>query len=56
MTHALIRVYAKVRDHLDAYAITGHLVPDLMTNPRWIPELEAEALPLNASSSRRNGW
>ncbi|MFF4831153.1 ADP-ribosylglycohydrolase family protein [Streptomyces sp. NPDC001315] len=46
MTHALIRVYATVRDHLDAYAIAEHLVPDLMTNPRWIPELEAEALPL----------
>ncbi|MFF4584560.1 ADP-ribosylglycohydrolase family protein [Streptomyces sp. NPDC001388] len=47
MTHALIRVYARVRDHLDAYAITDHLVPDLMTTPRWIPELEAEALPLH---------
>ncbi|WP_030596479.1 ADP-ribosylglycohydrolase family protein [Streptomyces fulvoviolaceus] len=46
MTHALIRVYARVRDHLDAYAIADHLVPDLMTTPRWIPELEAEALPL----------
>ncbi|MFJ7072593.1 ADP-ribosylglycohydrolase family protein [Streptomyces sp. NPDC098781] len=46
MTHALIRVYAQVRDHLDAYAIADHLVPDLMTNPRWIPELESEALPL----------
>ncbi|WP_307674101.1 ADP-ribosylglycohydrolase family protein [Streptomyces sp. V4I2] len=46
MTHALVRVYAQVRDHLDAYAIADHLVPDLMTNPRWIPELEAEALPL----------
>ncbi|MFI6149788.1 ADP-ribosylglycohydrolase family protein [Streptomyces sp. NPDC051109] len=46
MTHALVRVYAAVRDHLDAYAIADHLVPDLMTNPRWIPELEAEALPL----------
>jgi ADP-ribosylglycohydrolase len=46
MTHALIRVYDRVRDHLDAYAIADHLVPDLMTNPRWIPELEAEALPL----------
>ncbi|MEU9169444.1 ADP-ribosylglycohydrolase family protein [Streptomyces sp. NPDC048420] len=46
MTHALIRVYDQVRDHLDAYAIADHLVPDLMTNPRWIPELEAEALPL----------
>lgn len=46
MTHALVRVYEAVRDHLDAYAIAEHLVPDLMTNPRWIPELEAEALPL----------
>ncbi|MDN3269371.1 ADP-ribosylglycohydrolase family protein [Streptomyces sp. MA15] len=47
MTHALVRVYARVRDHLDAYAIAEHLVPDLMTNPRWIPELEAEAIPLH---------
>ncbi|MEU1512726.1 ADP-ribosylglycohydrolase family protein [Streptomyces sp. NPDC005811] len=47
MTHALIRVYDRVRDHLDAYAITDHLVPDLMTTPRWIPELETEALPLH---------
>ncbi|MFI6351801.1 ADP-ribosylglycohydrolase family protein [Streptomyces sp. NPDC050743] len=47
MTHALIRVYARVRDHLDAYAIADHLVPDLMTNPRWIPELETETLPLH---------
>ncbi|MFF7542341.1 ADP-ribosylglycohydrolase family protein [Streptomyces canus] len=46
MTHALIRVYDRVRDHLDAYAIADYLVPDLMTNPRWIPELEATALPL----------
>jgi ADP-ribosylglycohydrolase len=46
MTHALIRVYAKVRDHLDAYAVADHLVPELMGTPVWIPELEAEALPL----------
>ncbi|MEV7614380.1 ADP-ribosylglycohydrolase family protein [Streptomyces sp. NPDC089799] len=46
MTHALVRVYQAVRDHLDAYAIAEHLVPDLMGTPRWIPELEAEALPL----------
>ncbi|WP_371550222.1 ADP-ribosylglycohydrolase family protein [Streptomyces sp. NBC_00554] len=46
MTHALVRVYATVRDHLDAYAVAEHLVPDLMGNLRWIPELEAEALPL----------
>jgi len=47
MTHALVRVYAQVRDHLDAYSIADHLVPDLMQNPRWIPELEAEAIPLH---------
>ncbi|MEU0963937.1 ADP-ribosylglycohydrolase family protein [Streptomyces sp. NPDC005917] len=47
MTHALVRVYDRVRDHLSAYAIADHLVPDLMTTPRWIPELEAEALLLH---------
>ncbi|GGM88118.1 ADP-ribosylglycohydrolase family protein [Streptomyces fuscichromogenes] len=47
LTHALVRVYDRVRDHLDAYAIADHLVPDLMNTPRWIPELEAEALPLH---------
>ncbi|MBO8197970.1 ADP-ribosylglycohydrolase family protein [Streptomyces smyrnaeus] len=44
MTHALVRVYETVRDHLDAYAVADHLVPDLIGSPRWIPELEAEAL------------
>ncbi len=46
MTHALVRVYDKVRDHLDAYAVADHFVPELMSRPQWIPELEAEALPL----------
>ncbi|MFC9791020.1 ADP-ribosylglycohydrolase family protein [Streptomyces sp. NPDC127584] len=46
MTHALIRVYERVRGHLDAYAVADHLVPELMGSPVWIPELEAEALPL----------
>ncbi|WEB43124.1 ADP-ribosylglycohydrolase family protein [Streptomyces yunnanensis] len=46
MTHALVRVYETVRDHLDAYDVADHLVPDLIGTPRWIPELEAEALPL----------
>jgi ADP-ribosylglycohydrolase len=46
MTHALVRVYGKVRDHLDAYAVAEHLVPEMIGAPRWIPELEAEALPL----------
>lgn len=46
MTHALVRVYGTVRDHLDAYCVADHLVPELISTPRWIPELEAEALPL----------
>ncbi|NGO75893.1 ADP-ribosylglycohydrolase family protein [Streptomyces sp. YC504] len=44
LTHALIRVYEKVRDHLDAYAVAEHLVPELTGEPRWIPELETEAI------------
>jgi len=44
MTHALVDVYAKRRDHLDAYAIAEDLVPLLMGERRWIPELEADAL------------
>ncbi|WP_017935151.1 ADP-ribosylglycohydrolase family protein [Nocardioides sp. Iso805N] len=44
MTHALVDVYAKRRDHLDAYAIAEHLVPLLIGERRWVPELEAEAL------------
>ncbi|MEV0618647.1 ADP-ribosylglycohydrolase family protein [Nonomuraea sp. NPDC050404] len=46
MTHALIRVYEKAGRHLDAYSMAEHLVPELMGERRWIPELEAEALPL----------
>ncbi|GGW93279.1 ADP-ribosylglycohydrolase family protein [Streptomyces chryseus] len=46
MTHALVRVYDAVRDHLDAYSVAERLVPELMESPTWIPELEAEALPL----------
>ncbi|MFB9840180.1 ADP-ribosylglycohydrolase family protein [Actinoallomurus acaciae] len=46
MTHALIRVYERAGGHLDAYAAADHLVPEMMGEKRWIPELEAEALPL----------
>ncbi|SEG91247.1 ADP-ribosylglycohydrolase [Nonomuraea solani] len=46
MTHALIRVYEKAGGHLNAYSMAEHLVPELMSERRWIPELEAEALPL----------
>lgn len=44
MTHALVDVYAEVRDHLDAYAVAEHLVPLLIGEKRWVPELESEAL------------
>jgi ADP-ribosylglycohydrolase len=44
MTHALVEVYAKRRDHLDAYAIAEDLVPLLINDKRWVPELESEAL------------
>ena len=47
MTHALVEVYDRVGDHLDAYAIAEHLVPLLIDERRWIPELEAEALLLH---------
>ncbi|RSN10531.1 hypothetical protein DMB42_16690 [Nonomuraea sp. WAC 01424] len=46
MTHALIRVYEKTGGHLGAYAMADHLVPELMGQRQWIPELEADALPL----------
>ncbi|GAB2955666.1 ADP-ribosylglycohydrolase family protein [Nonomuraea fastidiosa] len=46
MTHALIRVYEKAGRHLDAYAVAEYLVPELIGEKRWIPELEDEALPL----------
>ncbi len=44
MTTALVEVYDTVRDHLDAYAVAEHLVPLLMGERRWIPELETEAI------------
>ena len=47
MTLALIDVYAAVGDHLDAYTIAEHLVPLLIGERRWIPELEDEALLLH---------
>jgi ADP-ribosylglycohydrolase len=47
MTTALVDVYDTVRDHLDAHAIAEHLVPLLIGDKRWIPELESEALLLH---------
>ena len=47
MTQALIEVYAERREHLDAYAIADGLVPRLMSDVKWIPELERETVILN---------
>lgn len=44
MTHALVSVYASRRRHLDAYAMAGDLVPLLIGEQVWVPELEAHAL------------
>lgn len=47
MTQALIEVYAERREHLDAYAVADGLVPRLMGDVKWIPELERETVLLN---------
>lgn len=47
MTTALVEVYDHVRDHLDAHAIADHLVPLLIGERRWIPELETETILLH---------
>lgn len=44
MTRALVEVYAKRRDHIDAYAVAEDLVPLMIGEPTWIPELETTAL------------
>lgn len=47
MTQALVEVYAKRGDHLDAYAVAEDLVPLLIQGKRWVPELETDALLLH---------
>ncbi|GAB2917200.1 ADP-ribosylglycohydrolase family protein [Micromonospora polyrhachis] len=44
MTHALVRAYARKRDHLDAYDVVELLVPDLIERVVYIPDLEREGL------------
>ncbi|CAL8977900.1 hypothetical protein CELL_02690 [Cellulomonas sp. T2.31MG-18] len=44
MTRALVEVYARRRDHLDAYAVAEELVPLMIGEPRWVPELQDTAL------------
>jgi ADP-ribosylglycohydrolase len=47
MTQALVQVYAKRRDHLDACAVAEDLVPLLIGQTRWIPELEQDTILLH---------
>lgn len=46
MTRLLVEVYAKRQSHLDAYSVAEDLVPLMIGEPRWIPELESTALVL----------
>jgi ADP-ribosylglycohydrolase len=46
MTHLLVGVYAEKQGHLDAYDVADLLVPKMIGERVWVPELEAEALPL----------
>jgi ADP-ribosylglycohydrolase len=44
MTRALVNVYSAKRDHLDAFDIESRLVPQLIEEKVWIPELGREDL------------
>lgn len=44
MVRALVAVYAEKRAHLDAYDVAALLVPRLIGEKVWIPELEAETV------------
>jgi ADP-ribosylglycohydrolase len=42
MTLALVAVYERKRRHLNAYDVADELVPILLHEPRWIPDLERD--------------
>jgi ADP-ribosylglycohydrolase len=44
MTRVLVKAYASKRDHLDAYDVERLLVPAIVDEKTWIPELEREDL------------
>ena len=46
MTSLLVKVYASKRDHLDAYDVADYLVPLMLNERVWIPELHRETIPL----------
>lgn len=47
MTIALANVYGVVRDHLTAFDIAEHLIPELADKVIYIPELETETVLVN---------
>ncbi|WP_341358381.1 ADP-ribosylglycohydrolase family protein [Georgenia sp. M64] len=44
MNRMLVEVYCDKRDHLDAYDVAERLVPRLLTQKVWVPELETETV------------
>ena len=44
MTRVLVGAYAAKRDHLDAYDLERLVVPAIVDEPTWIPELDREDL------------
>jgi ADP-ribosylglycohydrolase len=44
MTRALVNVYARKRDHLDAFDVERLLLPELVEQKIWVPELGREEL------------
>ena len=44
MTRALVKVYDAKRDHLDAFDVESRLMPQLIEDKVWIPELGREDL------------
>jgi len=46
MTEALIAVYEKVRNHLDAYTFAENIIPQMSENVRWTPELAPVSPPV----------
>ena len=44
MTRVLVDAYATKRDHLDAYDVERLIVPAIVDEPTWIPELDREDL------------
>ncbi|KKB13111.1 crystallin [Devosia geojensis] len=44
MTLALMEIYAEVRRHLDAWDMADGMVRQIAWTPRWVPELQREAM------------